>query len=417
MKVLWVSLRIFESNEEKQTAVWLKALAIKLSAVPNLQLANISKGAKSQEVEKCDFGVIVQWAFPNFTVNKNGVPPQNIINDYESILNEFQPDIIQVWGSENPLKTLPFINSFPAAKVLTMQGVLSSIAAKSLIGLSLQDIFKTIGLRELITRQNIYFTAKSFDKDAALENEMIKKSDFIITQSEWTDAQIKHLNKKATYFRVNRELREEFLKLNQSWTDVSHLNPIIYSAAVGYTLKGLHVLIRAMAIVKTYIPDVELRLAGATGRRDWLGDGYLKFILKDIKELSLEKNIVWLGAVSAKEIATNLLEASVFVNPSFVESYSMVVAESMAVGTPAVISFAGAMPELAEPNKEALFFSPGDHNQLAHCIINLLQNANLSNTISKEAQKKSRLRTEKMDNALEQYKIYQHIMEKFRLNS
>jgi glycosyltransferase involved in cell wall biosynthesis len=382
--------------------------------LPNLQLANISKGAKSQEVEKCDFGTIAQWAFPNFTVDKKGVPPQNIVSDYERILNEFQPDIIQVWGSENPLKLLPFLSSFPAAKVLTMQGVLSSITAKSLIGLSLKDIFKTIGLRELITRQNIYFTAKSFDKDAVLENEMIKKSDFIITQSDWTDAQIKHLNKKATYFRVNRELREEFLKLNQKWTDVNHLNPIIYSAAVGYTLKGLHVLIRAMAIVKEYIPEVELRLAGATGRHDWLGDGYLKFILNDIKKFGLEKNIVWLGAVSAKEIVTNLLEASVFVNPSFVESYSMVVAESMAVGTPAVISFAGAMPELAEPNKEALFFSPGDHNQLAQCIIKLLQNTDVSNAMSREAQKKSSLRTEKLDNAVEQYKIYQLIMEQLR---
>jgi glycosyltransferase involved in cell wall biosynthesis len=408
MKVLWISLRLFENTDEKQTAVWLKALANKLSKIPGLQLGNISKG--NSELKRCDFDSIQQWALPNFPIDKNGFPPAHIQEIYQNILNEFKPDIIQIWGSENPLKILPFVNEYPAAKVLTMQGVLGSIADKSLIGLSYKDIFKTIGIREIIKKQNIYTIAQSFNHDAKLENEMVRRSDFIITQSNWTESQIRHLNNKAKYFRVQRELRSDFINVEKKWTDFQHENPIIYSAAVGYTLKGLHIMVKALSIVKLYFPNVELRLAGEIGRTDWLGDGYLKLILKYIKSNGLENNVIWLGAISSKDIILNLQQASVFVNPSFVESYSMVVAEAMSIGTPSVISFAGAMPELAEDKKEALFFTPGDFNQLAFCINLLLKDMNLSNKISVAAQKRSDLRLNKIDNALEQYTIYKEIL-------
>jgi len=410
MKVLWVSLRLFDDNDEKQTAVWLKALANKLSLFPDLQLGNISIGKDINQIQRCDFENINQWALPPFSINKQGLPDSSICEAYNTILKEFKPDIIQIWGSENPLKMLPFINSYPAAKVLTMQGVMASIADKSLIGISFNDLIRTFGIRELIKRENIYSTAKSFDKEAKLENEMIRKSDFIITQSNWTDSQIKHLNKGAKYFRVQRELRPEFIKVDKKWTEIQHNQPIIYSAAVGYTLKGLHILIKALAIVKSYYPTIELRLAGAIGRKDWLGDGYLRLILKYIKVNNLENNVIWLGAISSKEIITNLQEASVFVNPSFVESYSMVVAEAMAIGTPAVISYAGAMPELAEDKKEALFFTPGDFKQLASCIISLLGNTDLSKNISLAAQVRANLRLNHIDNVLEQYQIYEEII-------
>lgn len=415
MKVLWVSLRIFDKNEESETAVWLKALAQKLSVIPNLQLCNVSKSAKVKKLQNCNFDTIHQWVLPDFSIDKKGLPPKKIQESYQYILNEFKPDIIQIWGSENPLKLLPFINEYPVVKVLTMQGVLGSITDRSLIGLNLKDILSTIGIREILQRQNIYTKAKSFDIDAVYENEMIKRSDYIITQSDWTDAQIKHLNKTAVFYRVHRELRKEFIAIEKKWTDFDHNKPIIYSAAVGYTLKGLHTLIRALAIVKTYLPDLELRLAGATGRNDWLGDGYLRFILNEIKKYNLESNVKWLGALAVSDIIKNLQEASVFVNPSSVESYSMVVAEAMAVGTPSVISFAGAMSELAQPNIEALFFSPGDYKQLAYCIQRLLQNPDLSKTISEAAHKRSVIRVKTIDNALEQFLIYQDIIKAKRV--
>lgn len=409
MKVLWVSARIFDEKEETQSGVWLKALASRLASSKEIEMANVSCKPGISEVMTCDFGNIKQWALPKGQINKFGYPPLSVHDDFEQIIKLFKPDIIQVWGSENPLKLLPFDNRFPGIKVLTIQGVLSSIAPVFLIGLSFKELISTIGIRELWYRKSLFSEKKSFFKEGKLEEQMIKKSQAIITQSEWSDSQIRFINPKTKLYRTNRALRPQFLQCKK-WFEFSHPRPIIYSASVGYSLKGLHILIRALGLVKTQYPEVELRLAGATGRKDFLGDGYFRYIIRLINKLELAINVTWLGAITAPQIVKNLQEASVFVNPSFVESYSLTLAEAMSVGTPSVVSFAGAMPELAGHNREALFFSPMDHKRCASQIIKILSDSNLAEKISKNAVMKAEERNVKVDIVNQQLEIYTDII-------
>ncbi len=409
MRILWVSARIFDENEETQSGVWLKALAMRLTEIKDIVLGNVSWKPGESELTRCDFGKVQQWGLPPEKVNKRGMPSTLTQERFEKIVSEFEPDIIQVWGSENPLKILPFEKRITGIKVLTIQGVLGSIGPVMLSGLNLKEIISTIGIRELLKRRNLLTEKKSFHAAGKLEDQMIKKSEYIITQSEWTDSQIKQINPNARLFRTTRALRSDFLNCKK-WPEFDHPKPIIYSAAVGYSLKGLHVLIRSIAVVKKQYPDVELRLVGKTGRKDYLGDGYLKLILRMIRNHGLENNVTWLGALTAKEIISQLQEASVFVNPSFIESYSLTLAEAMSVGIPSVVSFAGAMPELAENNRDALFFSPGDFKYCAHLIIKLLSNQELALKISKNVIKRSEERELKTDVVNNQIKIYKEII-------
>jgi glycosyltransferase involved in cell wall biosynthesis len=290
-----------------------------------------------------------------------------------------------------------------------MQGVLSSMGPNSLRGMSIKEMISTIGPREIIKRSSIFSIARSFFEDGKIEDEMIRKSAFIITQSDWTDAQIRPVNPKARLYRTHRVLREDFIKC-EKWTCFKREKPVIYSSAIGYSFKGLHILIKAIALVKMQYPNVMLRLAGPVGRRDILGDGYFRLILRMIKNYNLENNVTWLGSITAPIIIENLQQASVFVNPSYVESYSAAFAEAMSVGTPSVVSFSGAMPELAINNKEALFFTPGDYKRCAHLIIKLMSDNTLSEEISKNAVIRSEERNVKFDIMQEQIEIYNAIL-------
>ena len=409
MRILWVSLRIFDDTEEKQTAVWLKALANKLVSSPEIILANVSCKSGITELTACDYKTIKQWAFPFDKYNKRRYPSKLTQQRFKYVVSIFNPDIIQVWGSENYFKLLPFDTKYPGIKVLTMQGVLESIAPNILLGMNIKELISTIGFREFLTQRSILTTRHSFVKGGIIENEMIRASHFIITQSNWTDSQISQINPNAKLYRTHRVLRQNFIECKK-WSCFEHNTPILYSAAVGYSLKGLHILIKALAIVKKQYPNVELRLAGATGRRDFLGEGYFRMILRMIKSYELESNIIWLGPLSADEIIINLQKASVYINPSFVESYSIAFAEAMSVGTPGVISFAGAMPELADNNKEALFFTPMDFNRCAYLIVQLLSNKELSIMISENAIARSEKRNISVDILNEQLEIYNDIM-------
>jgi len=409
MKILWISATIFTDAEEKQSGVWQKSLALKLALNKDIELINISYQNSSREVIEYSFSNIKQYGLPRLGKAKRGYPPQETILLFEKIIIENNPDIIHIWGSENPLKLLAFDQKLQGIKVLSMQGVLGSIAECLLNGLTYRELVSTIGIRELLKRETLFSIKKSFYQDAKIEHEMIQKSKYIITQSEWTESQIKPINSNAQFFRINRVLRDTFVAAKK-WNEFEHKKPVIYSAAIGYSLKGLHVLIKSLSIVKSIFPNVELRLAGAVGRKDFLGDGYIRLIIRMINKYGLQKNIIWLGAITADQIVKNLQQSSVFVNPSYIESYSVVVAEAMAVGTPSVLSFAGAMPELAESNKEALFFTPGDYKQCAAKIIKLISDNELASELSVNAQKKAEYRNSKIDTVAEQIKIYREIL-------
>lgn len=409
MNILWISARIFDVNEETESGVWLKALAVKLAESGKIILGNISIKRGIKKPERCDFGRINQWALPIPKINRKGYPDRKTKLLFEEVVREFNPVIIQIWGSENPFKLLPFDEKYPGIKVLTMQGVLSSIAPVLFAGMDCRELISTIGLQELLLRKNLFTIKKSFKKEGILEIEMIRKSNIIITQSEWTESQIISVNDVAKFYRVNRVLRAPFNNCKK-WYEFEHNKHTIYTASFGYTLKGLHVLIKAMPIVKKKFPEIKLNIAGVYGRKDFLGNGYFRFLLRLVKKFGLEENINWLGPLTANEIVNRLQEASVFVNTSFVESYSMVLSEAMSVGTPSVISFAGAMPELAENNKEALFFTPGDYKRCAYLIIKLLSDKELSTKLSVNAVKRAEERNVKQDIVKQQLEIYDEII-------
>lgn len=411
MKVLWISVGIFDDADEKQSGVWQKALVVKLAEIPGHEFGNVSYQSFSSKLVYNVYKNIKQWGIPRQGRIRNGMPPQKVCSQFLKIVDDFDPDIIQVWGSENPFKLLPFRTGKKAIRILTVQGVLGSISSHILRGLSVQEILSTIGIREILTNRSLLSIKRYFQKEAKIEERILNSADFIITQSEWTESQITPLINSAGFLRVRPVLRDSFLQCDK-WTMFSHSNPIIYSASWGHSLKATHVLIKAISIVKKTVPDVELRIAGATGRRDWLGDGYLRLILRMIKRLGLESNVRWLGAIDAPTIVKNLQEASVFVNTSFIESYSLVLAEAMSVGTPCVVSYAGAMPELAEPGKEALFFTPGDYKQCAYQILKLLQNSQLAHKISINAIQRSNNRENGLDFVRAHFETYEAVLQK-----
>ena len=408
IKVLWVSATIFDEQPETQSGVWVKALALKLAASQQIMLANISVKRDIHQVIETEYKSIKQWAIPFLRSNKKGIPPLQTQQAFFSILSHFTPDIIYVWGSENPLGLLPFDNSIKSVKVIAIQGVLSSISEYLLLGLSFKEILSTFGIREFIKFRSIISIKRSFNIDGEIEKLMLQRSNYIVTQSDWTEYQISEINPSIKRYRTHRCLRNEFL-IGKKWLEFEHNDPILYSAAVGYTLKGLHTLIRALAIVKKAFPKIKLRLAGNTGRSDFLGDGYIRLIHRMIKQYDLAKNVEWLGPLTATQIVQNLQYSSVFINPSYVESYSLVLAEAMCIGTPSVVAYSGAMPELALDKKEALFYSPVDYKYCASAIIRLLTDLELARFISSNALERSFIRNESFDIVQEQLSLYEII--------
>ncbi len=82
--------------------------------------------------------------------------------------------------------------------------------------------------------------------------------------------------------------------------------------------------------------------------------------------------VIWLGAQKAAELINWYKRASVFVMPSYFESFGISVVEAMAFGLPVVCTRAGGIPETVDHGITGLIVEPGNAEALAESISRLL---------------------------------------------
>ena len=184
-------------------------------------------------------------------------------------------------------------------------------------------------------------------------------------------------------------LRKAFIE-SQKWAfhNVGD-SPVVFSTcSAAVTYKGMHIIIKAIALLKSKYPKIKLKLAGSINVGNKLLDGYSVFLNKLIKKYGLQENVIYLGSLDENQIIAHLQEANACVIPSFIETYCLAFAESMIVGTPTIASFAGAMPELAENGKEALFYNSVDYYTCAALIDKVLQDKDLAKQLSINGRKR-----------------------------
>jgi glycosyltransferase involved in cell wall biosynthesis len=383
MKILWFT-NIEINNDSCGSGSWISSMADLLAKKNTIQLNIITQGNVKTIIRK-DYQSIKQWLIPSKLRKYNGLPRLKTIREIQKIIDEIKPDIIHIWGTENYWGLLLARGYIRGKVIVEIQGLKFEIAKYFLFGLSLLEIFQCFGLKEFLKPSVSLIGLKfSFIRWGRYEKEILIKSPFISTQSDWVRTFVKELNPKAKIFNTTISLRPEFLK-GLKW-DINNCIPfqILTLSASDISYKGLHVLIKAIIILRKKYPHIKLHIIGYT-RTGLKESGYSKYLKRIIRKSGIIENIIWLGSLNAKNIVQQMLRANVVVVPSFIESYCLALDEALTIGVPCAASFAGAMPELAIHNKTALFFTPGDSIMCANSIETLCTNKSLANNISQNA--------------------------------
>jgi len=125
--------------------------------------------------------------------------------------------------------------------------------------------------------------------------------------------------------------------------------------------KGQHLLIRALD---------ELKKQGFDGvRLDFIGTGKsLSYLEELVRELSLQKEVRFLGAKSQEYIFRCLCEYDLLVQPSLFEGFGITVVEAMAVKLPVLVSANEGPFEIIGQGKYGFYFKNGDFLDCAEKI-------------------------------------------------
>jgi len=125
-----------------------------------------------------------------------------------------------------------------------------------------------------------------------------------------------------------------------------------------YRRKRVDVLLRAAALLRAAIPDLEVRI---------VGDGPCRGAWRALaRESRLDSTVAWLGDVSRAGLAAEYNRCHAFCLPSVQEGFGIVLLEAMAAGKPIIAARAAAIPEVAP---HARLVAPDDEAALAAAIL------------------------------------------------
>jgi glycosyltransferase involved in cell wall biosynthesis len=382
MKILWLSNTTLTDSDGGFSGTWLQALYRGLVDSGMVELGNIAIGDVARTTRQ-DCGPVRQWVVPVAPgSSRNGLPPDTIVADIIKAVEEFAPDLVHVWGTECFWGLLTARKLIRQPALLEMQGLKYAIARVFAGGLSAREQLSCIGLREILRPSSIRQGRKRFEEWAPFEKEIIASHAHICVQTAWVEAQVTSLNRSFKAYRCDLALRVPFYAA-EPWCPAGNQS-IICSAAYSAPFKGLHVAIRATAIVKKRFPQICLRIVGGLSGGGLRQDGYVTWLKREIRILGIESNVEWLGALDAPQIITHMQASAAMVVPSYIENLATSMQEAMLVGLPVVASYAGGIPSLAEDEESALFFPMGDHEVCAFQLERLLADNELSMRLSRQ---------------------------------
>lgn len=411
MKVLWFSNIPLTETKLKGTGSWLYSMS-RLLVENGVDLYNITQGDYNG-THYYENDLIKEWRIQRTKKYNNYLPEQRILNTITDIVERIKPDLFHVWGMEEYWGLLFTRGIVKGRVILDIQGIKKACSEVYYGNLQLEDIISTIGPKELIMpHMSILKKKREFEKWGCVEAEMLSSIKNISIQSEWVHSHIKpFVRDTSNIYKTKIILRPEFEFADQ-WKYVNTKNPVITTIFNQQPFKGFYILLKAVSIVKTKYPNVRLDVIGnfynpsSTIRRP----GYISYLIKLIKKYGITDNVNFLGPLDACQIIKTMQSSQVMVQTSFCESYSMALAESMAVGIPCVVAFAGAMPELAKDREEALFYPPYDPYCCASLIERVIIDKELAGYLSDNSRRVSVERNDKESIVNTQLNIYNKVM-------
>lgn len=333
------------------------------------------------------------------------------VEDCKKVISEFKPDLIHIHGTEYSIaySILEVCGEIPV--LLTIQGILTRISKEYYGGLSFSQILKIGTLKDWLTLKSVFFMKQLFLKNAKREREVLNKIKYVTGRTDWDKSVMCSINKKLVYYRHNYNLRNEFYCVNDCW-NVKEMKPYtIYMGASLYPLKGFHIALDSLRLVKDIYPNVKLYMPGV--KQDEIysknAKSYYRFISKKIKKLNLYDNIEFIGKLTASEVVKMLKTVNVCLVSSAIEGASATICEAMMVGTPCICAYRGGMTELLKDGESGFYYDFSEYAMLATRIKQLFEDKELAQKFSQNARIDALSRHDRDKNYIELKKIYNEI--------
>lgn len=419
MKVLWIVSKPIGALHEKifgkksTGGLWMEAMLEKAREDKTIRvvIVNISH---VHELQRYVYKNETYYTIPGKADPSYDYKSEQAHRYWKEIIHAEQPELIELWGTEFPYGIPALEEAKDIPSVVYVQGILDSIGRYYQAGLTAKEKRKACTIRDVLTGSTINKIQQGYLKRTKIETRLASMSKNIIVENRWAESYYMRMCHDVRIFRCPLSISEVFSSVK--W-DAEKMQPhTIMCSAANYPIKGLHMLLKALPLVKVHYPDVKLYIPGTPLRKinsikTWFKqNGYDRLIHFMIHDLNLEDVVTYTGRLTAEDMAKKMSEVNAFVMCSAIENHSSTLKEAMSVGVPCVASYVGGVPEYARNQENCMLYRFEDYELLALNLISLFRSKELCQRLSDQSRLDMKTSRERNDFYRISKDIYEEII-------
>jgi len=389
MKVLWLtaspSLAARKLNLEGVGRGWIESLEEKIKTIDNVELA-IAFLHDVDNREKFNVESTTFYSIPNkksklktyidfhFTIFNERKQLRHCLE----IINDFKPDIIQVFGTEDAFGLIADKVEIPV--IIHIQGLLTIYSKKWYPpSISKWNLIRNTSIWQMLRANTLMKEYVYYKKRASRERSIFRIVKYYIGRTDWDRRITKVLSPGSEYFYGSEILRKDFY--STQWTKKPGPSKIIVSTIQANIYKGLETVLETAILLKEMTEyDFKWVIAGISHN-----DTIVKLFERKMKRKFATYNVILAGKLKADALLNIELNADLFVHPSHIDNSPNSVCESMLLGMPIIATYTGGTGSLLSDRKEGILIQDGDPYSLAGAIIELFQNPDYAKELGQNA--------------------------------
>lgn len=381
MRVLWfaVTASMYESKTNNHNGGgWISSLERIVKSVDDIELGIAFEHTDhifKKEIDDVVYYPINAWTSTLSRLEKKAQVKSEekyIIPKCMKVIEDFNPDVIHVFGSEWCFGLIAKHTQIPV--VIHMQGSLPSYYnARFPVGVSLLNILFSSS-NSLLEKVRYWRNDLIFKKKAIREEEILRLCKNFMGRTHWDKSIVNVYNSQANYYFCNEALRDSFIETKINWCFSENKKIIIVSTLSGPLYKGIDVVLKTAKLLKeNTLLDFEWRIYGSSD---------CKFYEKHFSILATEVNVKMMGTVTQEVLLDGLLEASFYVHPSYIDNSPNSVCEAQIIGVPVICTNVGGVSSLVEEGKTGFLVPANDPIKIADIVVSNYNNKSLLSEIS-----------------------------------
>ena len=185
----------------------------------------------------------------------------NYLKQLHHVIDDFAPDVIHIFGIENPLAVI--LGETKVPQIVHIQGLLSPCDnAFYPPSINRFSFLWPPSIREWILRNGFIFAKKSIHVRALYETKLFRSSHYFMGRTSWDRKISSLLSPNSIYYHVDEVLRDSFYVNKEKWCPIQG-KCLITSTLSETVYKGLDVVLKTAKILKdTRLIDYEWHIVG-----------------------------------------------------------------------------------------------------------------------------------------------------------